>query len=72
MHPFRGDVEGQEYIYFPSPYPDTRVKAIYGKVSDPFSCEAYTCLVAGTRYNKTAPKLALDDPRQHLPAPVYG
>ncbi|HZM04564.1 MAG TPA: hypothetical protein VFC44_16285 [Candidatus Saccharimonadales bacterium] len=44
-YPFRATGEGGvEYIYFPTPYPDLRVKADRASYLDLSSYEAYTCL----------------------------
>jgi hypothetical protein len=57
IHPFRAVVDGEEYLYLPSPYPDLRVKGNLKEISDPRSYEAFTYLVAGSRYDRAAPKL---------------
>jgi len=59
-HPFRVSVDGQEYFYFPTPYPATRVKADFKSVTNLDEYEAYTPLVQGTRYTKGEAKLDRD------------
>ncbi len=57
--PFLVSIDGQEYFYFPSPYPMplVRVKADMKHITDARAYEGFTCLVAGSRYNKQTPKL---------------
>lgn len=57
IHPFRAVVDGEEYLYLHSPYPDLRVKANLQRITDPRAYEAFTCLVAGSHYDKAAPRL---------------
>ncbi len=59
-HPFRVSVDGQQYIYFPTPYPATRVKADWKSVTDLDQYEGYTPLVPGSRYQKGDAKLDRD------------
>ena len=59
-HPVRLAVDGQDYYYFPTPYPIVRVRADMTSVKDPAAYEAFTCLVAGSRYDKDHPKLDRD------------
>ncbi len=57
-HPFRATVGGQDHYYFSFSVPYAlRVRADMKHVTDPASYEAFTCLVAGSRYEKAAPKL---------------
>lgn len=58
--PVRHTVGGQEYFYFPAPYPMTRVRADWKSVMDMKQYEAYTPLVAGGRYEKGKTKLERD------------
>lgn len=59
--PVRVTVGGESYCYFtPSAYPFVRVKADWGHVLDLKSYEAFTCLAAGSGYDKDAPKLDRD------------
>ncbi len=46
-HPFRFREGGQEYLYFPTPYPLVRVKAVVDAYLDVNQYEAYTCLAPG-------------------------
>lgn len=58
--PFRVTVGGQDYYYFAVLYPHStfvRVKADLKQITDPNAYEAFTCLVAGSRYNKSSPRL---------------
>lgn len=57
--PFPVDVDGEKYYYFPSWYPSplTRVKADLKHITDANSYEGFTCLVAGSRYDKDAPRI---------------
>ncbi len=57
--PFPISIDGQEYYYFPSPYPMplVRVKADMKHITDARAYEGFTCLVAGSKYNKQTPKL---------------
>jgi hypothetical protein len=50
--PFRYTDGGVEYFYFPTPMPNIRVPANLKSITDPGKYEAYTCLVAGTRFDK--------------------
>src|SRR5262249_41121839 len=56
-HPFRVKVDGQEYFYFPTPYPVVRVRADWKSVLDLATYEAYTPLVSGARYEKANSRL---------------
>jgi len=44
------DPNGNEYIYFTTPYPGLRVRADWKSYLDLDAYEGYTCLKAGTRY----------------------
>ena len=55
-HPLKTD----KYIYFPTPYPATRVKADWKSVTDLDQYEAYTPLAQGSRYKKGEAKLDRD------------
>lgn len=48
-HPFRVGIDGQQWFYFASPYPVTRVKARLKDVLDPTHYEAFTCLKPGVQ-----------------------
>ena len=60
-HPFRATVDGQEYFYFPVPYPCVRVRADFKSVTDLSAYEAYTCLAEGASVDLSAPKFDRDD-----------
>src|SRR5262249_48022892 len=57
--PLRVSIDGAEYYYFSKPYGRlrVRVKADWKHITNPRAYEAFTCLVAGTRYDKSATKL---------------
>ncbi len=40
--------DGTTYVYFPRPYPHTRVKADFASFSDPAQYQSYTCLMPGS------------------------
>ena len=48
-HAFAHQVNGIDYIYYANPYPLLRVRADPNLLKEPDACEAYTCLVPGTR-----------------------
>jgi hypothetical protein len=61
-HPLKVAVEGEDYFYFAcSPYPLVRVKAKWGHVTDLSKYEAFTCLKAGSGYDRQAPALDRDE-----------
>ena len=47
-HPLRHSVEGDDFFYFPSPFPSVRVRATLDAVLDPGSYEAFTCFVSSS------------------------
>jgi hypothetical protein len=51
-HPFRYTAGGTEYYYFPTPYATVRVRADMASVKDLSTYEAFTCLAAGSPYEK--------------------
>jgi hypothetical protein len=53
-HPFRATVNGEEYFYY---YPWLRVKADLKQIADPSAWEAFTCLMAGSRFDKSSLRL---------------
>lgn len=64
-HPFRATADGQEYIYFQAtgstePFPLVRVRATAESVVDLSRYEGFTCLVAGSRYEKGNTRLERD------------
>ncbi|HEX2971240.1 MAG TPA: hypothetical protein VHP11_02835, partial [Tepidisphaeraceae bacterium] len=56
-HPLRVSENGQDYFYFPTPFPTVRVKADYQHLIDPSAYEAFSCLRSGSRYDKSNPQL---------------
>lgn len=50
--PFRVTVDGAGFYYFPTPYPQLRVRATWEDVHDTTRYEAWTCLAPGSRYEK--------------------
>jgi hypothetical protein len=59
-HAFRVKAGGTEYIYFPRPYPDVRVKADWQSLLDPDAYEAFTPLPTGGRFEGAETKLDRD------------
>lgn len=59
-HPVKHVVDGVEYWYFVQPYPTVRVRADLKAVVEPAQYEAWTPLVAGTRFDKNSAKLEKD------------
>ncbi len=59
-HPFDVTVEGQRYVYFPTPYPLRRVPAKWDAVLDPTRYESFTCLMPGTRYDAESAEVQRD------------
>jgi hypothetical protein len=59
-HAFRHTVSGQDYIYFALTYPNVRVKANWANVTNISTWEAFTPLLANTRYDSEDPPLELD------------
>ena len=51
-HPFLYQDHGVEYIYYATPYPLVRVPADPEHLKNVSSCEAYTCLLPGTRLSQ--------------------
>jgi hypothetical protein len=60
--PFRVRLKGEDYLYFSrySPAPAVRVKARWKEVINPAAYEAFTPLLQGIKYEKTAPRLDRD------------
>lgn len=60
--PFRVSVHGKRYYYFPSPHPAplVRVRDNLNDIRRPESYEGFTCLAAGSRYDKEATRLDRD------------
>ncbi|HUU10839.1 MAG TPA: hypothetical protein VM431_09910 [Phycisphaerae bacterium] len=56
----RVTVGDQAYSYFAQPYPFVRVKADWKSLLDPAAYEAFTCLAAGSGFDKNAPALDRD------------
>lgn len=57
---FRHTDNGQDYIYFATPYPLIRVPAKWDAVLDPKQYEAWTCLQEGADFDRKHPQLARD------------
>ena len=49
-HPFHHKIDGVEWIYFPTPYPNIRVRADLADMQQQSHYEAYTPLLTGGRY----------------------
>jgi hypothetical protein len=54
-HPTTAKVDGVDYVYFPSPYPNIRVRAQWKSLLDVSTYEGYTPLRPGTKYEKGKP-----------------
>lgn len=61
---FRHKDNGQQYIYFATPYPILRVPAKWDAVFDPAQYEAWTCLEEGASFDRRNPRLARDSQGQ--------
>jgi hypothetical protein len=48
-HPLMHEVDGQSYVYFPTPYTLGRVPARVDALADPAQYEAFTCLEPGSK-----------------------
>jgi hypothetical protein len=59
-HPLRANVDGQEYFYFPVPYPVIRAKNDWGSVTHLSAYEGFTCLQDGSAYTRNNPPLDRD------------
>jgi hypothetical protein len=60
-HPLRVAVDGVDYFYFLSPYPNIRVKADIASIRDQAQYETFTCLKPGTRkLDRSNPQLDRD------------
>lgn len=59
-HPFRVNIDGQEYFYFPAPYPVVRVKNDWKSLCDLAAYEGFTCLKDGSEFSKSEPALDRD------------
>jgi len=59
-HPVRVNEQGSDYFVFPTPYATVRVKANFKDIADPPSYEAFTCLAAGSQYDKSNSKVERD------------
>lgn len=57
---FRHSEDGQQYIYFATPYPILRVPAKWDAVFDPAQYEAWTCLEEGAKFDSRSPQLTRD------------
>jgi hypothetical protein len=64
-HPFHYAGQGVDYLYFPTPYPNLRVRATLTDIEDLTHYEAYTPLAPGSSYmgaNSTIERDALGKP----------
>ena len=59
-HPMRAEVDGQEYWYFPDPFPTVRVKNEWASVTDLSAYEGFTCLKDGSAFSKKNPPIERD------------
>lgn len=59
-HPFHHVIDGVDYLYFPTPYPNLRVRATLPDVETPAHYEAYTPLMPGRRFVGADSKLERD------------
>ena len=50
-HPLRVRDGSEEYLVYPAPFPCVRVRARLASVREPADYEAFTCLVAGSRWD---------------------
>ncbi len=64
-HPIEADESNDGYIYFPTPFPNVRVKADWEAVQDQSNYEAFTCLQAGESYQGANSKFDRDDGELH-------
>ena len=51
-HPVNDRRGGSEYIYFPTPFPNVRVRENLNDIQDQDAYEAFTCLKEGTKFMK--------------------
>jgi len=59
-HPIRVKDGGVDYFLFPTPFAAVRVKAELSDLAKQTSYEAFTCLVPGSRYHKSAAQVERD------------
>ncbi len=59
-HPFHYTVQGVDYLYFPTPFPNLRVRADLPDLKDLSHYEAYTPLAPGSRYEGAHSNLERD------------
>lgn len=59
-HPFHTTIQGDDYLYFPTPYPNLRVRATLADLQDLTHYEAYTPLMPGSRYEGVNSRLERD------------
>ncbi len=60
-HAFAHTEDGQEYIYFASPYPDIRVPADWDAIQEQEAYEGFTLLEPGSRFDPEAPAIERDE-----------
>lgn len=59
-HPFHHTVEGIDYLYFNTPYPNLRVQATLADLQSLAQYEAYTPLAPGSRYEGRGSRIERD------------
>jgi len=62
-HPLLVKEGGEEYFYFPMPFPTVRVEANLSALKDQSKYEAYTCLQKGANYDGKNSQLAMEKGR---------
>jgi hypothetical protein len=67
-HPFRAEIDGEDYYYFTSGFLYSRVKADHNYLVDPETYESFTPLLAGSTYEEGASRLE----RESDGRPAYG
>ena len=67
-HPFHHTVQGTDYLYFPTPYANLRVRATLADIEDQTHYEAYTPLVSNSAYEGVYSKIE----RDAVGKPVWG
>lgn len=60
-HPIRIQADGEEWFYFPDPYPSIRVRARMEEILDSSRYQAYTCFREGSRWSEEDPPLERDE-----------
>lgn len=60
-HPVCDSFKGTEYVYFPTPFPNVRVRKNLYDIQDQKAYEAFTCLKTGTKYQGEKSTLDIKD-----------